>query len=289
MDIAVAQTETVQTSIDQDPAFPTEFPARWACDWGDDQYGLWMAFRYRGVRQKLRWIVPGEFVMGSPEGEAERGSSEKQHPVVLTQGFWLADTVCTQGLWQAVMGENPSNFKGEDRPVEQVSWDDAQRFIERLNEIVPGQQFRLPTEAQWEYACRAGTEGPFWFGDQITTDQVNFNGKYPYANGPKGQYRQETVNVKELPCNGWGLYQMHGNVWEWCQDWYGDYDLNAVEDPAGPAGGSRRVLRGGCWIHVGRFVRSAYRFGIVPGIRGDYYGFRCARGQASGQSAPEAE
>ena len=285
----MTQTETVQTNIDQDPAFPTEFPARWACDWGEDHYGLWMAFRYRGVRQKLRWIVPGEFMMGSPKGEAERIDDEIQHRVVLTQGFWLADTACTQGLWQAVMGENPSSFESEDRPVEGVSWDDAQRFIERLNGIVPGQQFRLPTEAEWEYACRAGTKGPFWFGDQITTDEVNYDGNYPYAKGPKGQYRKKTVPVKELPCNGWGLYQMQGNVWEWCRDWYGDYDLNAVEDPAGPAEGSERVLRGGSWVGSGRFVRSAIRYAPVPGSRFARYGFRLARGQASSQVALEAE
>lgn len=262
-------------------SLPAEFPAPWACDWGEDRYGLWMAFRYRGVRQQLRWIVPGEFLMGSPENEAERGKDETQHRVILTQGYWLADTACTQALWQAVLGDNPSGFKGEERPVETVSWNDVQRFIERLNERVPAGGFRLPTEAEWEYACRAGTTTAFWFGDQVSPEQVNYDGKSPYAGGSKGQYRNQTVAVKALPCNDWGLYQIHGNVWEWCRDWYGDYPSETVVDPTGPAGGKRRVLRGGSWISNGRDTRSAYRYRYDPGSRYDNVGFRLARGQAA--------
>ena len=262
--------------------FPAEFPAFWASDWGEDTYGLWMAFRYRGVRQQLRWIEPGEFVMGSPENEAQRWEDEVHRKVRLSKGFWLADTTCTQALWQAVMGENPSNFKGEENPVDSVSWEDTQLFIEKLNAIVPGQGFRLPTEAEWEYACRAGTETPFWFGDQITLEQANYDGNYPYVGGKKGLYREETVPVKALPCNGWGMYQMHGNVYEWCQDWYGDYDLNALVDPTGSAEGQQRVLRGGSWNNLGRLVRSALRDANDPGGRGGHIGFRLARGQASG-------
>ncbi len=262
---------------------PSEFPAPWASDWGEDiHHGLWMSFQYRGVRQQLRWIPPGTFMMGSPEGEAERSSSETQHQVTLSQGFWLADTTCTQALWQAVMGENPSHFRGAERPVEQVSWEDAQRFLERLNVVLSDGAFRLPTEAEWEYACRAGTTTPFWFGLQITPEQVNYNGKYPYAGGPTGLYRAETVPVQALPCNRWGLYQMHGNVWEWCQDWYGDYTSDAVIDPVGPDTGGPRVLRGGSGFDFGRLVRSAQRHAHPPGYRSHDLGFRLARGQGPG-------
>ncbi len=288
-EIPLASGGQIQLRTDHDELTigSTELPD-WAEAIGRDEYGLYADFAVEGVSQRMRWIAPGEFLMGSPENEPERYSDETQHPVILTRGYWLADTVCTQALWRAVMGSNPSNFKGDDRPVEQVSWEDAQYFIERLNGRIPGNTFRLPTEAEWEYACRAGTTGPFWFGDQITTDQVNYDGNRPYAGSPKGQDRGETVNVKDLPCNGWGLYQMHGNVWEWCQDWLGGYDLDTIVDPAGPAEGSGRVLRGGGWVNDGGHVRSAYRLAYVPGLRYGYCGFRLARGQASGQPAPEA-
>ncbi len=258
---------------------PPEFPVPWASDWGEDTYGLWMAFRYRGVRQCLRWIEPGEFMMGSPASEAERLDDETQHHVILTEGFWLADTACTQALWQAVMGDNPSSFKGEERPVKRVSWDDVQRFIERLNPLAPDGGFRLPTEAEWEYACRAGTTTPFWFGDQITPEQVNYDSNYPYAGGSKGKYRNETVGVKALPCNGWGLYQMHGNVWEWCQDGYDPYPSATVVDPVGSAEGAERVRRGGGWFGDGGYVRSARRDRCDPASRFASIGFRLARGQ----------
>jgi formylglycine-generating enzyme required for sulfatase activity len=274
------EAETISPRSKQYNPLPTEFPTLWASDWGEDAYGLWMAFRYRGVRQQLRWIPPGEFLMGSPETEKERYDDETQHPVILTQGFWLADTACTQALWQAVMGDNPSHFKGDERPVEQVSWDDVQSFIGKLNELAPDVNFRLPTEAEWEYACRAGTPTPFWFGEQITSEQVNYDGNYPYAGGKKGQYREETVDVKALPCNDWGLYQMHGNVWEWCSDWYGDYPTDTAIDPLGAAMGEGRVLRGGGWANVGGLARSADRLRGVPARRLDALGFRLARGQA---------
>ena len=271
---------SVHAIMEGSERFPPEFPAAWASDWGEDAYGLWMSFCYHGVRQQLRWIPPGEFLMGSPEGEPERFYDETRHRVLLSRGFWLADTTCTQALWQAVMGENPSRFTGDDRPVEQVSWDEVQCFLARLNDAAPELALRLPTEAEWEYSCRAGTTTAFWFGDQITPAQVNYDGNYPYAGGKQGVYREETVPVKALPCNGWGLYQMHGNVWEWCQDWHGPYPTGSVIDPGGPAEGAGRVLRGGGWFYHGRLARSARRFAYAPRFRVDSVGFRLARGQA---------
>ena len=165
-------------------------------------------------------------MMGSPVDEAERFEDESpQHEVTISRGFWLFDTACTQALWQAVMGDNPSHFKGADRPVENVSFEDVAVFLERLNERLPGLDLVLPTEAQWEYACRAGTDTPFSFGANITTDQVNYAGFAPYAGAAEGEYRGQTVPVGSLPANPWGLFEMHGNVREWCVDtWHESYD-----------------------------------------------------------------
>ncbi|HRY16616.1 MAG TPA: formylglycine-generating enzyme family protein, partial [Candidatus Competibacteraceae bacterium] len=251
----------------------------WANDFGVDEYGLYAVFRVQSVQQCLRWIAPGEFLMGSPETEAGRDYDESQHLVILTRGFWLADTACTQALWRAVMGDNPSYFKGAERPVERVSWGDVQTFLRRLNGIVPGGGFRLPTEAEWEYACRAGTKTPFWFGEQMAPKQVNYDGNHPYTDGVQGQYREKTVDVKALPCNGWGLYQMHGNVWEWCWDGYSDYPTDTVIDPVEPIMGKSLVVRGGSWFHYGRNARSACRYYFVSGYRNYFTSFRLARVQ----------
>ena len=258
--------------------YPDNFPASWASGWGEDQYGLWMTFNYKGIRHLFRWCEPGTFLMGSPVGEPERFDSETQHQVTFSRGFWIAETPVTQALWEIFMGDNPSRFKGAERPVENVGWDDAQRFINTLNGIKPELQLCLPTEAQWEYACRAGTTTPFSFGDNITTDQVNYNGNYPYNKGRKGEDRSQTVEVKSLPPNAWGLYQMHGNVYEWCQDWYGLYPSQSVTDPQGAASGTRRVLRGGSWVLNGRRCRSARRDALDPAFRDLDYGFRLSLG-----------
>ena len=258
--------------------FPNEFPEPWASDWGEDEYGIWMGFTYKGVKQLFRWIEPGEFSMGSPTDEPERYDIEIQHTVSLTQGYWLAESTVTQALWQAVMNDNPSNFNGENHPVERVSWNDAQRFIETMNNMKPALKLCLPSEAQWEYACRAGTNTAFSFGIQINSTQVNFDGNYPYNDGERSQYREETVDVKFLPANPWGLYEMHGNVLEWCQDWYGPYSSEAVIDPKGPETGDNRVLRGGSWIYDGGYCRSANRSRRSPGRGRNDIGFRLARG-----------
>ncbi len=261
---------------------PPDFPAAWASDWGEDQSGLWMAFTLGGVRQSFRWIEPGTFMMGSPRDEPERepwSNKETLHEVTLSQGFWLADTTVTQDLWKAVMGNNPSEFKGGDRPVEQVSWEDVQRFTDKLNGLIPELEARLPWEAEWEYACRAGTSTPFSFGDNITPEQVNYTGNYPYRDGAKSTYREQTVAVKSLPCNEWGLYEMHGNVWEWCKDYYQeDLGRKPVIDPHDPETGGFRVLRGGSWVSGGGDARSAFRNGFVPALRSADLGFRLARG-----------
>jgi formylglycine-generating enzyme required for sulfatase activity len=251
----------------------------WANRIGRDRYGLYTDFTFRGVTQRLRWINPGRFMMGSPADEVNRSVDEILHEVIMTRGFWLADTACTQGLWRAVMGQNPSlSNQGDDYPVESVSWEDVNAFIERINREIPDLALRLPSEAEWEYACRAGTQSPFSFGETIITDQVNYNGDHPYAGGNRGENRGKAVEVSALPANGWGLYQMHGNVWEWCYDWYGRYQTGPVTDPKGPEAGGSRVLRGGSWFSGGGGARSAQRSGSAPGIRGSDFGFRLARG-----------
>ncbi len=262
------------------------FPLAWASDWGEDNYGLWMAFTFKKIRYALRWIKPGRFMMGSPEDEPERIDDELQHEVILTQGSWLGETACTQELWEAVMGENPSEFKSAKRPVENVSWDDCMAFIKKINDMLPGLDLRLSAEAEWEYACRAGTQTPFSFGDNITTEQVNYNGEFLYDGAPKGKNRGKTVEVGTLPCNSWGLYEMHGNVYEWCSDWYGDYQSETVVDPVGPIG-EHRVLRGGCWISSGRDVRSAVRDRFGPDARYEGPGLRFVRGDQEGEGLAE--
>ena len=251
---------------------------------GRDQYGLYADINLTPEHiQRFRWIPAGTFMMGSPEDEPEREfwAKETQHQVTFSEGFWLADTTVTQAQWQAVTGNNPSNFKGENRPVEEVSWKDAQGFINTINSGLPHLELGLPSEAQWEYACRAGTTTPFSFGKNITSDQVNYNGNNPYASAEKGEYRKGTVPVKLLPANPWGLYEMHGNLWEWCQDvWQEDLGSHALIDPkneppqAEVEKGASRVVRGGSWNDYGRDVRSACRVHFSPGGRNDDVGFR---------------
>ena len=225
---------------------------------------------------KFVYIPPGTFTMGSPSNEPDRYDNEKQHQVTLTKGFYMQTTEVTQGQWKAVTGSNPSYFKncGEHCPVEQVSWNDVQEFIRKLNQREGSGTYRLPTEAEWEYAARAGTDTPVSFGRCLSTDQANYNGNYPLSGCPKGEYRKRTIAVASFSPNAWGLFDMHGNVYEWCQDWFGDYPSGSVTDPKGPSSGSYRVLRGGSWINGAGSCRSASRYGLNPGARGRYYGLR---------------
>ncbi len=238
--------------------------------------------RTRNTGIVLRLIPAGTFTMGSPESEAGRWDDEgPQHEVTLTQAFYCGKFEVTQGQWEAVMGSNPSCFQnaGLDAPVETVSWDDCQVFLKKLCEVegVPEGTYRLLTEAEWEYACRAGTQTPFCYGTDLDSSMANFDGEYPYGAGAEGVYRGMTTPVGSFQPNAWGLYDMHGNVWEWCQDWYGGYPSEPVTDPLGPASGDSRVVRGGSWLHIARGCRCASRDGNWRGGRIDILGLRLAR------------
>jgi formylglycine-generating enzyme required for sulfatase activity len=269
---------------------PTAVKPVWASATGSDAIGPWAEITVNHVVQRLRWIKPGRFLMGSPPHEIDRHSDEgPQHQVTIRQGLWLADTACTQALWQAVMGDNPSHFNelrdgGPQHPVESVSWHMVQVFLEKLTNQLPACRVTLPNEAEWEYACRAGSTGAFSFGQNIHTDQVNYHGKHPYIGGRKGQDRQRTLPVGALPANAWGLYEMHGNVWEWCADPWREYDGTELDDPglvvaldvlAGDLGAAR-ALRGGGWILHAHLARSASRIHDWPGGQDGSTGFRFA-------------
>jgi formylglycine-generating enzyme required for sulfatase activity len=231
-------------------------------------------------------IPAGRFLMGSPPEEAGRNSDEgPQHEVTL-EAFWLGETPITQAQWRKVAGwpkverdlaPDPSRFKGDDRPVERVNWHEAIEFCRRLSAHT-GKNYTLPSEAQWEYACRAGTTTPFHFGATISTEQANYDGRQAYADGPVGEYRQQTTDVASFPANDWGLHDMHGNVWEWCLDhWHGSYtgapaDGSAWLSNAGED--SLRLLRGGSWYLRPGFCRSAYRYKYHPNDRNFDWGFR---------------
>jgi formylglycine-generating enzyme required for sulfatase activity len=228
-----------------------------------------------GVLLEMVEIPGGTFMMGSPANEAERDSDESPKHQVTVPSFCMGKYELTQAQYQAIMGNNPANFKGNNRPVENVSWDDAVAFCQKLSQRT-GKKYRLPSEAEWEYACRAGTTTPFYFGESITPELVNYDGNYPYASAPKGQYRQQTTDVGTFPPNAFGLYDMHGNVWEWCQDDYQENYINAPTDGGASTvlSATSRLLRGGSWSYRAWSCRSAARHGRLRDSRRYYCGFR---------------
>ncbi|MEH1784796.1 MAG: SUMF1/EgtB/PvdO family nonheme iron enzyme [Nostoc sp.] len=229
-----------------------------------------------GVTLEMVQIPRGTFMMGSPEGEADREKHESPQHEVKVPGFFIGKYEITQAQYQAIMDSNPSKFKGEKRPVEQVSWDDAVEFCKKLSQK-RGKTYRLPSEAEWEYACRAGTKTPFYFGETITTNLVNYNGDYPYGSAPKGEYRKQTTDVGKFPPNSFGLYDMHGNVYEWCQDVYNDNYQGAPKDGSPWLTGKDnniRLLRGGSWDLKAWLCRSAFRHRYARASRSSHVGFR---------------
>jgi formylglycine-generating enzyme required for sulfatase activity len=235
-----------------------------------------------GVKMTFVLVPPGKFRMGSPEDEKDRDKDETLHEVTLTEPFDLSMTEVTQKQYQALAGKNPSKFKGADRPVEQVSWTEARDWAVQLTtKRQDKHQYRLPTEAEWEYACRGGrpSADPFGVGNghALSSREANFNGNFPYGGAPKGPYPGATSRVAAYEANPLGLFDMHGNVWEWCQDWFGPYPAGAVTNPTGPEEGSVRVFRGGCWGFGGASCRAADRGRSEPEERGSRLGFRLAR------------
>jgi len=257
---------------------------------------------------KFALIPAGTFLMGSPQEEKQRSKDEEQHEVEITRPFYLGVFQVTQAQFRRVMGYNPSYFSsdgsgkegvkyaqeptgGRDKvkdlgstdgfPVENVSWDEAVELCQRLSALEPeraaGRVSRLPTEAEWEYACRAGTTTPFYYGNSLASTQANFDGDYPYG-AAQGPSLGRTSEVGSYEPNSFGLMDMHGNVWEWCADWYDrDYFKDSPRrDPAGPPAGSSRVCRGGSWDCFGQRCRSAWRNGTEPANRHGWLGFRVA-------------
>ena len=237
------------------------------------------------ISMEMIFCPPGTFTMGSPTSETGRGGDETQHQVTLTNGFYLGKYEVTQAQYQTVMNGNsaglsadPSQFKGSNRPVERASWEDAQVFLTRLNSIeqsagrLPnGWKYVLPTEAEWEYACRAGTTTAYSWGNDINSSRANYNWD---GGGNDGNDSKQTVEIGQFSANPWGFYDMHGNVWEWVSDWKASYLTGAQTNPEGPASGSHRVLRGGSWSNGVPSLRSAQRNSHTPSYRVSTLGFR---------------
>jgi formylglycine-generating enzyme required for sulfatase activity len=277
-------------------------PPRWAWEWGEDRYGPWCAIRVQGAVQRLRWILPGRFLMGSPPGEEGRFPDEgAQRLVRISEGFWLFDTPCTQALWQVLMGENPSRFQSPTRPVEQVSWDDCKVFLARLNARLIGLELSLPSEAQWEYACRAGSNqatyagnleilgkhnAPIldviaWYGGNCGVDFELREGS-TISGWEQKQYERKVGGTHPVALktpNAWGLYDMLGNVWEWCADPWGTITNERPSESKGA-----RVVRGASWRSIARYLRAGYRGGGEPRDRVGRLGFRCGEFRAGEDS-----
>ena len=250
------------------------------------------------IGMKLARIPAGTFRMGSPRKEAERDDKEERHEVTITKPFYMGVYEVKQSEYKAIAkadSKRQSVFQGDDNPVENMEWIYAKAWCEQLSNLPDekkaGRKYRLPTEAEWEYACRAGSSTAFHYGDSLSSEQANFNGNYPAGGGKKGKYLRRTTKVGSYQPNAFGLYDMHGNVAEWCADWYDpEYYLDSPEeDPLGPPlgvvstkftnNGNQNffvVVRGGCWVDDGRACRSAYRFRAMPKTQYRLIGFRVA-------------
>ncbi len=238
-----------------------------------------------GVTLEMVAIPGGTFLMGSPESEPERSDNERPQHTVTLQPFFMGTFPVTQAQWQVVAGfpkvkiylkPDPSYFKGANRPVEQVSWCTAVEFCARLSRKT-GREYRLPSEAEWEYACRAGTTTPFYFGETINPDLANYDGNYIYASGSKGIYRQQTTEVGSFSANAFGLYDMHGNVWEWCADqWHDSYNGAPTDGRVwlSDNDNNSRMLRGGSWDSYPWYCRSAFRGSLGADYWYGLIGFR---------------
>ena len=270
-----------------------------------------------GVEFAFRYCPAGEFTMGSPKGEVGKADLEeylgididkieKQHQVTLTEGFWMMETEVTVGMFKVFVNDtgyeskgylpygwngseyeqdpkyswkNPGLIQNDNHPVTCVSWEDAVEFCKWLESKIGG-NVQLPTEAQWEYACRAGSTTAFYWGNSLNGDRANCNGTYPCGTSTRGKYAGTTTPAGRYKANNWNIYDMSGNVYEWCQDWYGDYPDGKVTDPTGPSSGTDRVIRGGSWYHGSPYCRSAYRYYGAPEYRYYYLGFRCVRSKS---------
>jgi formylglycine-generating enzyme len=241
------------------------------------------------VPTNMMWVRAGTYVMGSPTNEPDRDTDETQHTVTLTNGFYVSRYLVTQGAYLAIMNTNPSYFASNQLawPVETVSWFDASNYCAQLTQqaqsagqIFSNWSYRLPTEAEWEYACRAGTITPFYYGTNLLSGMANFDGEYPYmggvgtTNNPNGIFLNQTTTVGSYQPNSLGLYDMAGNLREWCLDWYGAYPTNSVSNPQGTNNGTERVFRGGAFNSQGDECRSARRDSYYPTSRFNTIGFR---------------
>lgn len=272
-DESAPESAATESAADATAAFATSVAGDSACRAAGDRLVIEIA----GIEVPVRWCPPGSFEMGSPDDEIGRYSDETMHKVTFTKGFWIGETEVTQELWVQIMGTNPSFRKSGSRyPVENVSWDEYHAFLAKLNARAPeGWSFALPTEAQWEYACRAGSTDPY-AGSGLLDDM----GWYTSNSGGR------THPVAQKSPNDWGLYDMHGNVLEWCEDRYGSYPEEDVVDQAGVATGESRVLRGGSSWRDARFCRSAFRFWNSPSRRFRLSGIRLVATRAGGAPEP---
>ncbi|MEM9601408.1 MAG: SUMF1/EgtB/PvdO family nonheme iron enzyme [Pseudomonadota bacterium] len=242
---------------------PVDSGWTWADSHGVDERGLWADLAVANMRYRLRWIPPGRFQMGSPDDEAGRYENETLHDVTLSCGYWLGETTVTQAFWDGVLGKTSTD--NANLPATDLSWEDCQIWCKKLMKKCPRFTARLPTEAEWENACRAGTQSAFWWGDLFDPSL-----------GSEGDGVQDE---RDFPANPYGLRSMHGNVWEWCSDWFAQYGAGALVDPVGPEQGQERVLRGGSWFSAPRDLRAAGRNARDPAARNDFIGFRLAGGE----------